>query len=212
MRDVRQAVDLTAFSDICTTAIQKLIPGLYIYSPVTIAGTTVKTLGTTDVTLSRNAFDDYTGSVYFSDLTPMAYQMKCDALKQIKLDVDLVGSLVQFNYRDETDVVRDDYGSIKKFKTDHPYYMKCYPIVKSPSPDRLEKAGLKGEVDVMFYLPSLSWYLNGFDFDDMRAIEKADKIRMTVKVDNQTYEIKQIAETGQISNDWQYLVFSAVKK
>jgi hypothetical protein len=210
MRDVIQSGIFTLSSNIVTTATPKLIAGLYLYSLCTVPGSIISTIGSGGsagtITISKNAYKAYTGNIRFTDSNPFAYSLKMDALRQVKYEVDFIGNLVQFNYREESDVTRDDYNSIKAKNIIHNYYMKCYPIVKNPSADKLEKAGLRDESDLLLYLPTLSLNLLGFTFDDI------DKNRMTIKVDNQTYEIKEKSEVGQIANEYCYVTLGLFKK
>lgn len=130
---------------------------------------------------------------------------QCEAMKDVQNVMCEYGSPVIFQWRDEDNVDRDRYGSIKTKREARELTFRCYPIEYNPSIDVLERAGLRHEIRVMIFSSIYDWALNDLTFDDI------DEKRMTVTVDDRRYEVADMNRTGRIGNNYLYLVFGLNK-
>lgn len=130
---------------------------------------------------------------------------QCEAMKDVQDVMCMYGSPVIFQWRDEDNVERDRYGSIKTKREARELTFRCYPIEYNPSVKRLDQAGLRNEIRVMVTSSIYDWALNGLTFNDIN--EK----RMTAVVDGNRYEVSDMNRVGRIGDNYLYLVFGLNK-
>ena len=136
------------------------------------------------------------------------------ALNDIKCVAVEWGATVKFRIRKESQIVRDDYNSIKRFNNTESgespiateLVMKAYPINYNPSQRDLDKSGLKERTEVILYTPRQYW------IDASLGIDDIDMERTTVILDDCTYEIRDKARNSQFREDFLYYVFGINKK
>ena len=132
---------------------------------------------------------------------------QCIALNDIKGIVDERGGAIKIILRDEADVTRDKYNSIKKRAQNTVLEFNAYPIDFSPSQRQLEKAGLRESSDVTVWTAMLDWNNNGVTFEDIEFSGKT-----TVQLNGVTYEVREKNVVSQIGNVYGYLTLGLFKK
>lgn len=118
------------------------------------------------------------------------------------------GQLVTVKLRNEPDVKRDEYNSIKSRPTNKTATgtFGAYPVQYQPTERQLEKAGLRERCDVAIYLPVLDFKDLGYDFVDI------DATRSTVIVDGEEFQIKDKARSSQFGGLWLYITLGLSRK
>ncbi len=161
----------------------------------------------TQITLNTNAVDTGIISLTFTDLVPYKYQELCEALKDVQQVVNNEGLLVEIIFRDEANVTRDDYKSIKtRAQTPGKYYLKSFPVIENPTEKQIEKAGLREMAGCIMWF---SWK----DFIDNSITDgMIDITRSTVKYNGATYAIRQKNLVSQFGNNFLYLTLGLDKK
>jgi hypothetical protein len=113
------------------------------------------------------------------------------------------GSRLYVYIRDEKNVTRDTYDTIKSKQTQpdlNPYIIPAYPVIMQPNQKQLEKAGIRETCDVIAYTPMQAWTQSGVTFQDI------DLIRSTVVLQSDKYEIKEKKRDSQFINTFLYIV------
>jgi len=105
--------------------------------------------------------------------------------------------------REETNVTRDKYSSIKYRATTSTlrYAMKAYPIIFTPSREQIEKAGLREECQCIITTATKSW------IDISKTFEDIDMIRDTIILRSNKYLIKEKSNVNQYANTFLYINF-----
>jgi hypothetical protein len=130
----------------------------------------------------------------------------CSALKDVKECADDYGFPVRFLILNEGDIVRDNYGSIKRKTPSEKLDMNANPVQPTPTERQYELAGIHEKVDAIIYTASLDWSNAGYDINDI------DIVRTQCEYDRGTYEIVDKNTIGQIGSTWLYFVFGIVKR
>jgi hypothetical protein len=183
-----------------------LFAGMYAYSSSLIPCSRIISIIGTTITLDSNSIATGTDNIIFSDLTPSQFLEKCEILKEAQ-DVinNQAGGVIKIFVRDESNIIRGKYRSIKTKSIENEIYIKAWPIVFSPNANTLEKLGLREEVDLAVTIPSKSWTDAGYTFQDF------DLIRFTFVFNNESYEIKEKTRTTQVYNDFVFYNFGLFK-
>lgn len=185
-----------------------LIPGLFIYGGGIPVETKILSItSATALKMDKNATATGAWSLEFTPASVGIWQERTDALIDIKNNVDERGDLIQFIFRTEANVARDVYNSIEKREETTSYFMRAYPVEFSPSIKKLEKAGLREECNVLIYTAMKDWINNGIDFKDIEIAT-----RNTIKLQGDTYEIKEKALVSQFADTFLYITFALNKK
>lgn len=121
------------------------------------------------------------------------------ALIDAKEFIDERGDEIILNVSLESDVTRDRYGSIKKHSPSE-IVMCAFPIEFNPTDGRLEKAGIKENIDLMITLSQKDFIDNDLTIDDI------DDIRWRVVVKGKTYSIKDKNEINQMADTYLNIV------
>lgn len=118
------------------------------------------------------------------------------------------GQRVQVRVRDESNVDRGAYNSIKSRPTNNTAsgVFGAYPVQYQPNERQLEKAGLRERCDVAVYIPVLDFEDLGYGFADI------DATRSTVILDNEEYQIKDKARASQFGGVWLYFTLGLSRK
>lgn len=210
MEDVIKTATTTLGSPLITVAENRdLITGLYVYGtniPLCTKILSISSLNTTELTLTTNALGNGSSNLTFSDLNVWMFQDRCDMYKEIYNNVQEIGANITIYLRDETDIVRDDYNSIKQRYAQNKYNMKAYPITYNPAKDVLEKCGLRQDITMMIYIPRYAFILNSLTFGDI------EPNRSTVIVDGGTWQITDKSQFSEFGNTQAYYVLGLVKK
>jgi hypothetical protein len=133
-----------------------------------------------------------------------AYHAQLDAQAVVRE----YGQRIVVKVRDETNVTRDSYNSIKKRPTNKSATgtFGAYPVEYQPTERQLEKAGLRERCDVSVWIPVLDFQDLGFTFADI------DATRSTVIVDGEEFQIKDKARASQFAGSWLYYTLGLSKK
>jgi len=117
--------------------------------------------------------------------TPGVSLEKTTALLDAKWIIDERGDTITFYDREEDNVQRDKYNSIKRKETVYEgYTMKAFPIQFNPIDKDLMKAGLREIVDVVIYIAMQDWI--DLELDPF----KIDLTRSSVVLKEKTYKLK----------------------
>ncbi len=126
-------------------------------------------------------------------------------LADVKQVIDEWGSSVIIQLRQEPEITRDKYNSLKKRGTPTTITLKAYPVEYNPNEYQLEKAGLRENVEVIIYTAFLDYSNNSVGFGDIEIK------RSTVILEGQRYEIRDKKKFGQIQDTWLYIVLGLNK-
>ncbi len=127
------------------------------------------------------------------------------SLADIKNIIDQFGIAITIQLRDEPEITRGKYNSLKKRGTPDTISCRAYPIDYSPSEYQLEKAGLKENTEVMIHTAMLDYINNSVDFSDIEIK------RSTVILESNRYEIGSKNKIGQVQDSWLYIVLGLNK-
>jgi hypothetical protein len=193
-----------------TTAVlastRKLREGLFAYNSNLPVFTKIDSItDDTDIELTKEALADYVGNIIFSDLQPSRYAERCNAMKDVQAVVDSEGTLIEFILRDEDQVTRDDYNSIKKKTQMIQVLLKAFPVTYSPSKKFLEKVGLREDNEVIIHTAMKDWLDKGYNYDDIEIL------RSTVKLNDNTYQVKEKTLADYVGNNGIYVVLGLKK-
>jgi hypothetical protein len=131
---------------------------------------------------------------------------KRDALIDTQMICQERGRLVKISNRIESDIVRDNYNSIKRRKVITGLTCYAYPVEFSPTEHQLEKAGVKENVDVLVYTSMQDWIDAGLTYEGLEVI------RMTVDIDGCRYAIKAKNQYSQFADTYLYITLGCVKE
>ena len=126
----------------------------------------------------------------------------CDA-KQV---MEEYGMPIRVRVRDESEVVRDRYQTIKRFDSITPYDFKAYPVDFSPNRYRLQAAGLFEEVEVLIYTSMWDWLNIGFTFSQV------DIERTSVYMMDNMYNIREKGLASQFAESYLYVTLGLWRK
>jgi hypothetical protein len=128
-----------------------------------------------------------------------------DALADVQQVCQEMGQLVKISLRDEQDITRDSYNSIKKRANVTGLFCYAYPIEFSPTEHQMEKAGIKESVDVLLYTAQQDWIDAGLTYEGIEVI------RTTVEIAGCRYQVKAKNQFSQFSDTYLYITLGAVK-
>lgn len=182
----------------------RLLVGMYIYGgnylPV---GTTILSItDSTHLVMSNNSEYDATVNLTFSDLPSYKRLEMWQALHNVQEIVNNEGNFFEYILRDETDITRDDFNSIKSKDQTGRIILKAFPIKYSPSKEDLEKVGLIEDCDILIHTSTQDWIDKGYIYDDIEII------RSTIKFNGVTCKIKEKTLASYIGINGCYIVFS----
>jgi len=200
----------TTLTEDSTTAVlsntRKLRAGLFAYNSNLPVFTKIDSItDTTDIELTKAALADYAGNIIFTDLVPYRFAQRCNALKDAQSIVNCEGQYIEFILRDEDQVTRDIYNSIKQKTQSENIMIKAFPVTFSPSRQFLEKIGLREDVEVVIHTATQDWIDEGYTYDDIEIM------RSTVHLNGNVYQIKEKTLTDYIGNNGIYIVFGLKK-
>lgn len=137
-----------------------------------------------------------------TDLEALHFQQ--DAQAQVRE----YGQLVTIKLRDETNITRDSYNSIKARPTDKTATgtFGAYPVQYQPTEKQVEKAGLRERTDCLVWIPLLDFTDLGYDFKDINMKPS------TVILDGEEFEIKEKARASQFQQTWLYVTLGLSKR
>ena len=132
---------------------------------------------------------------------PVAVQLERDhALRDAQDVVLLYGEEMILRVRDESEVNRDQYSSIKSRKNpSEDLVVKVYPVTFNPNMHQIEKAGLRENVDAIAYVPMKTLSTAKIDF------EQLDLIRSSVILRGNKYWIKDKVLSSQFLDTFLYV-------
>lgn len=129
-----------------------------------------------------------------------------DALTEVKNQCDEYGDTVYLYLRGESNIIRDDYNSIKTPLTVTPYAFNAFPIIPSPNQYQMEKAGIFEKVETIIYLANLDFMNNNISIDNVEAL------RSTIVFQGETYLIKDKTTNSSFANNYLYITLGLDKK
>lgn len=202
-------VSMTTDSPILTLSkTSDLSIGLFLYGDgITIDSQILSIDSDTQITLTKNATKTQSVNVEFTTASRDIYLDRLNALDDVSDIINERGDLIHFIFRTESDVTRDGYNSINKRDQNTVLAFRAFPVEFQPSEKRLEKAGIKENVDVLIYTSMKDWLNYGIDFND---IEMAT--RNTVKLQGNIYEIRAKGLMSQFNDTYLYVTFGLNKK
>jgi hypothetical protein len=103
--------------------------------------------------------------------------------------------------RNEHDIIRDKYNSIKIKNTDSQitYNIKAMPVTFNPTQETMEKAGIKENVECIVTTAMKAWTLNNLSYD---SIEES---RDTITLRGEKYIIKEKALVNQFADSFLFI-------
>lgn len=120
-----------------------------------------------------------------------AINLEAAGARQIAMDAaQQYGAPVKVILRSETDVARDSLQTIKK-RSLPGLDMKALPVERQPDARKLEKAGIREEVDVLIYIPIL-YFIDAGIINDTHlgdTFARIDTTRSTVILDGTEFKI-----------------------
>lgn len=134
--------------------------------------------------------------------------------RQDALDLSMqYGTPIQIRLRKESDVSRDKLNSIKQKDITNDISTYALPVERQPDRKKLEKAGIREDVDVIVYTPILAWIKLGYIKDatigkDFTAI---DIIRSTIILDGSEWKIADKGLSTRIGQYPLYITFGLKK-
>lgn len=130
---------------------------------------------------------------------------QCNALKDAQDMINQLGTDIVLETTNEQNVERDIYNSIKK-RTVVNYTFKTFPVNYSPTQDKLEKAGIRENVDVIVFLSAKDFSDNNIDYNDI------DGTRWEVLLNGETYTIGDKNRINMFSDVYLNFVLGLFKK
>jgi len=117
----------------------------------------------------------------------------CGALRDVQDVAAAYGTPVSVKLRLESGVRRDSLGTIVSRDLLPIAPMMAYPVERSPDRRKLERAGLREEVEVAIWTPAKSWVDAGlFDMDEIGdTFEAIDVTRATVVLDGTEWKVTE---------------------
>jgi hypothetical protein len=108
--------------------------------------------------------------------------------------------VIEYN-RNEHDVHRDKYNSIKVRDINSPvtFNIKAFPVIFNPTQDKIEKAGIKHNVECIITTAMKSWTDLGLTY------ESIDEIRDTITLRGQKFVIKDKALVNQFADTFLFI-------
>jgi hypothetical protein len=155
--------------------------------------------------LTKDALANYTGNIIFSDLQPSRYAERCNAMKDAQAVVNSEGTMIEFILRDEDQVTRDDYNSIKNKTQITSVLLKAFPVTYSPSKKFIEKVGLREDNEVIIHTSMKDWIDKGYNYDEIEIL------RSTIKLNDNTYQVKEKTLADYVGNNGIYVVLGLKK-
>jgi hypothetical protein len=208
--NILRAVTMTANSAVLTglERTADITTSLYLYgSGIKVDSQILSIDNATQITLTKTATLTQTATVEITNASNGVYAERNCALRDVKSIMEERGDLVEFLFRKEPNVTRDNYNSIDKRNQSQVLFFRAYPIEFGPSEKKLEKAGLREQNDVLIYTAMKEWITYGIDF---RNIELAT--RNTVKIQGNTFEVKEKGLSGQFNDTFLYITFGLSKQ
>ena len=119
------------------------------------------------------------------------------------------GQPVILHIRGESNVTRDDYGSIIDRKTDTVTMIQnAATIDYQPNKYQMEKAGLRQECGATVWIAMQDFIDKGLDFDDIETKRMTIDIMATPGESNGTaYEVTEKSRAGAFGNGYLYVTF-----
>lgn len=117
--------------------------------------------------------------------------LEAATLRQVAQDTACqFGTSIILKLFGESDIVRGSLGTIQRRPTTG-VTIKAYPVERQPDARKLEKAGIREEVDVVIWTPAQSWIEAGIVEDDRlgESFASIDMTRSTVILDGQEWKI-----------------------
>lgn len=117
------------------------------------------------------------------------------------------GTPITLRIRQENDITRDKYNSIKRRGSGDPALsLYAFPVIFSPTQKDLEKAGIKEQWDVVLYISNKTMIENSLTIDDI------DTTRSTIILKDQKYLIKEKNYNSMFQNNYLYITFGLRKQ
>jgi len=115
------------------------------------------------------------------------------------------GQLINIFLKKESDIVRDEYGSIIQ-SGPASFDMYAFPVTYNPSRREIEKAGLFEESTLLIYTAKLTWEDYSIDFKDIDAIVSH------IEISGEKFLINEKGRAGNHANDFYYITFNLSKE
>jgi hypothetical protein len=115
------------------------------------------------------------------------------------------GVPVELFFESEANLIRDEYGSIVSRSTSTSKSFLCHPVEVNPSQKSMEKVGIRETVDILIYLSTYEWTLQGLGYKDL------DLIRGMGAVLGENYKLEHRKLYSNFAGDYIYIVLGAVR-
>ena len=126
-----------------------------------------------------------------------------DALRDIQAMCEEYGTPITVRLRKETDVRRDEYGSVKSRPTEtDEFEIGVFPFIPNPNRRDLEKAGLREYAEGVAYTATKDWTDKGWSFDDINAE------RMTIVRGETQYRIVEKTNHSPFADAFLYIILN----
>lgn len=201
----------TAKNGVAITALRRtsdLFPGLWVYGHGADVETRIQTVDSaSQVSLDKAAVATGNLIFEFTSAGQAIYLERSHAFRDVRDELAEHGDIVEFTLRTESDIRLDAYNSITKREAGRKIQLRSYPVEFNPQERRLEKAGIRIAAEVVVWTAMQDWIDAGVDFKD---IDFAG--RTTVKIQGETYVVKQKALVSQMADSYCYITFGLVQK
>jgi hypothetical protein len=161
-----------------------------------------------NIVLSKDALQTGTFNLTYTDSNPGKYLEQCEILTAVESCAMEEGKLIEIVTRGEAGITRGKYNSIRTKQQTPSLFIYAVDMQYGPGVKTLEKAGLRQESDVICKTPAKTWIDAGYEFADIEN----GLIRYTVKVDDETYEIKEVSKEKQCNSIWLWWNLGLFKK
>jgi hypothetical protein len=119
------------------------------------------------------------------------------------------GYQVTIRLRDEQEVTRDRWNSIKKHNPPADITRWALPVIFSPTDKQLERVGIREQVDCIFHTAMKDWNDEGFTLENLQAL---DMIRSTIIIRGATYEFRQKSLFDPYHDSYLYVILGVNRK
>jgi hypothetical protein len=131
-----------------------------------------------------------------------------DALKDVSDIVNEYGEEITLIVREESNISRDKYGSIKcaQVVPALEYKFKALPVDHNPDSRKMEKAGIREECNVIAWISMKDVLDKGLDYG------KIDAGRFNVIIHGETYNITEKGKAGEYADEHLYITLGLAKR
>ena len=181
--------------------------GAFCYGNQIPVNTTITNIAANQIILSSAILFTGTQNFNVTTMNPGTYLECMNALSDVKQIVDEQGDIIKLINRNESDITRDNMGSVMQRNQNTVYFFNVYPVIYSNTVKTISKTGLMENSDIVVKTAMQDWINYGIDIDDLEFAG-----RSTVQFHGNDYEIVQKLPESQKNDTYLYLSISLKKK